>query len=124
MISCFDFTQTPLPKTILPTHCTFPNEVEESKEMKLPDKLILNQNFPNPFNSSTTIDFVLPKSDYVTLKIYDELGREIRTIINNIYLNAGYYPIRFEAGNLASGVYYYRLITKDYKEEKKMVILK
>lgn len=124
IISCFDFNQIPLPKTILPTHCTFPNEVEENEEMKLPDKLVLNQNFPNPFNSSTTIDFILPKSDYVTLKIYDELGREIRTIINNVYLNAGYYPVRFEAENLASGVYYYRLITRDYKEEKKMVILK
>jgi len=90
----------------------------------LPDKLILNQNFPNPFNSSTTIDFVLPKSDYVTLKVYDELGKEVITLIDNAYLNAGYYPVRFEAGNLASGVYYYRLITKDYKEEKKMVILK
>lgn len=124
LLSCFDFSQSPLPKTILPTHCTLPNEVEEGEDLPLPDKLVLNQNFPNPFNSTTTIDFIIPKSDYVTLKVYDELGREVKTIINNVYLNAGYYPVRFEAGNLASGVYYYRMITGKYKDEKKMVLIK
>lgn len=124
ILSCFDFTQARLPKIILPTHCTFPNEIEETEKFILPDKLVLNQNFPNPFNSSTTIDFILPKSDYVTLKIYDELGKEVQTLINNIYLNSGYYPVKFEAGNLASGVYYYRLTAGNLKEERKMVILK
>jgi phospholipase C len=125
MISCFDFNQTPLPKTILPVHCTVPTDVDdEAESVMFPDKLILNQNFPNPFNSTTTIDFVIPKSGNVSLKVYDELGREVRTIIDNMFLNAGYYPVRFEAKNLASGTYIYRMISGSYREERKMVLLK
>jgi len=125
MISCFDFNQTPLPKTFLSLHCTVPDDVDELEDAPLlPDKIILNQNFPNPFNASTTIDFIIPKSGNVTLKVYDLMGREVATIINNMYLQTGYYPVIFEANNLASGTYIYRITLDNFIEEKKMVLMK
>ena len=125
IISCFDFNQTPLPKTFLPLRCTAVNNVNQPQGVQeLPDKIILSQNFPNPFNSTTTIDFVLPKAGNVTLKVYDLMGREVATIINNAFLQSGNYNIRFEPQNLASGTYIYRIISDDFAEEKKMVLLK
>ena len=126
MISCFDFNQTPLPKTFLPLNCTVPDEIDEVDDdvPPLPDRIILNQNFPNPFNSSTTIDFILPRAGNVSLKVYDLMGREVATIIDNMHLQAGYYPVRFEPQNISSGTYIYRMTFEDFTEDRKMVLMK
>ncbi len=94
---------------------------EESS--RIPEKFSLSQNYPNPFNPSTDISFSVPQSGEVTLKIYDLLGREVATLINK-ELNAGTYSTKFEAGNLASGVYIYRLSARNFSSTKKMVLLK
>ena len=93
----------------------------------------LSQNYPNPFNPSTTIKFQLPTSGVVTLKIYDILGREVTTLVDE-FKTEGRYEVVFSAiggsasgGNassLASGVYLYRLIVNDYVDVKKMMLLK
>lgn len=83
----------------------------------------LYQNYPNPFNPSTTIKFDLPKQDFVSIKMYDLLGREVNEILKE-NLSAGSYELTFDAGNLSSGVYFYRLKAGDFEDVKKMVLLK
>jgi hypothetical protein len=83
----------------------------------------LEQNYPNPFNPSTKIGFSVPKTDYVDLRVYDILGREIKTLLSE-QLNAGEYEIEFDAKNLASGMYYYRLQSGDNVSVKKMTLVK
>ena len=86
-------------------------------------EFILNQNYPNPFNPSTKIGFSVPKTDYVDLRVYDILGREVKTLLSE-QLNAGEYEIEFDAKNLASGMYYYRLQSGDNVSVKKMTLVK
>ncbi|MBD3386517.1 T9SS type A sorting domain-containing protein [candidate division KSB1 bacterium] len=89
-----------------------------------PQKQELFYNYPNPFNSHTNISFTLPESDYVNLTIYDRLGREIRTLVNE-YKTAGSYSTTFDASNLASGIYYYRLKIGDhFQSTRKMMYLR
>ena len=83
----------------------------------------LNQNYPNPFNPETNISFQLPKSSYVTLKVYNTLGKEVATVIEN-ELASGQHSINFNANNLSSGTYFYQLKTKDFIETRKMIYLK
>ncbi len=83
----------------------------------------LDQNFPNPFNPETIISWQLPVSCYVTLKIYDILGREVSTLVNQ-ELEAGNHRINFDARNLTSGIYFYRLTTSGYTLVKKMILMK
>ncbi len=83
----------------------------------------LNQNYPNPFNPSTKISFSIPTSEFVTLKVYDVLGREVATLVNE-NLNAGSYSYNFDASNLTSGVYLYKLQAGKYSETKKMILSK
>lgn len=83
----------------------------------------LGQNYPNPFNPSTKIKFTIPKTGNVSLKIYDILGREIKTLINK-EMQPGIYDIEFNAVNLPSGVYFYQLKVGSYVETKKMILLK
>ena len=83
----------------------------------------LYQNYPNPFNPSTTIKFDIPKQDFVNIKIYDMLGREVSEILNE-KLNAGSYEVNFEAGSLSSGVYFYRIKAGGFADVKKLVLLK
>ena len=82
----------------------------------------LNQNYPNPFNPSTTIEFNLPKSEYVELKVYNLLGKEVTTLVSK-KLNQGNHTYTFDGKNLASGIYYYQLLSGDYREVKKMILL-
>ncbi|MFH1197475.1 MAG: T9SS type A sorting domain-containing protein [bacterium] len=100
-----------------------------------PSTFGLEQNFPNPFNSSTTIKFAVPTVEtpymaslqHVTLKIYDVLGREVATLLNkeqSAFGGSGYYSVEFNASGLPSGVYFYRLQTNDFSDVKKMIILK
>jgi hypothetical protein len=89
----------------------------------VPNNYILEQNYPNPFNPSTKINFAIPKSGLVTIKIYDILGKEISTLINE-YLSAGNYSVNFNGGNIPSGVYFYRLEANRYITTKKMLMIK
>jgi hypothetical protein len=89
----------------------------------VPVKYDLSQNYPNPFNPSTRIKFALPKNEFVNMKIYDILGKEVASIINE-NLTAGFYEVEFNANNLASGMYFYRLETPSYKDIKKMMLIK
>ena len=97
--------------------------VAENENNNSPVKFYLYQNYPNPFNPATTIKFEIPKSQKIELKIYDVLGREVRTLYNDI-APAGIKTINFNASNLASGVYFYKLVTNNYTSIKKMVLLK
>ncbi|UCC79513.1 MAG: T9SS type A sorting domain-containing protein [Candidatus Zixiibacteriota bacterium] len=89
----------------------------------MPDRFMLLQNYPNPFNAQTTIRFVLPQSQNVLLTVYDLLGRRVEKIIDE-YMQAGVHNINFDASNLSSGVYFYRLEAGDRVETKRMVLLK
>ena len=83
----------------------------------------LAQNFPNPFNPSTNIRFSIPESGLVKLKVYNVMGEEVATLLNE-QKNAGNYEVQFDASRLASGVYFYSIITDNFVSTKKMVLLK
>ena len=89
----------------------------------LPATFDLSQNYPNPFNPSTSISYQLPSSVPVTLTVYDLNGHKVRTLVNGL-LEAGYYTVRFNAGDLPSGVYLYRLTAGNEIVTKKMVLMK
>ncbi len=89
----------------------------------LPTIYSLAQNFPNPFNPSTTIKYTVPQNGPVTIKLYDVTGREVATLVNEVK-TVGSYDLKFNASGLASGVYIYRMIAKDFVSVKKMSILK
>jgi hypothetical protein len=83
----------------------------------------LNQNYPNPFNPSTKINFSIPKNEYTDLRIYDILGREVAVLVSGP-VSAGEYEVEWDAKNLASGMYYYRLKTRENVAVKKMTLVK
>jgi hypothetical protein len=89
-----------------------------------PDVFSLTQNYPNPFNPSTEITYTLNGSSNVRLSVYDLLGREVAILVNNERKTAGKYEVIFNALNLSSGIYFYKLQTRSYVETKKMVLLK
>ena len=87
------------------------------------DEFDLSQNYPNPFNPSTTIHFIIPANGFVTLKVYDLLGNEVATLVNE-EKPAGSYEVEFNANGLSSGMYLYTLQTGSYIETKKMILMK
>ena len=87
------------------------------------DEFTLQQNYPNPFNPSTQIKFSVPQTSDVKVIVTDILGREVSTLVND-NLSAGNYSINFNASNLASGIYFYSLITDNFKQSKKMILMK
>ena len=100
---------------------------KESTNSLIPQTYQLYQNYPNPFNPTTKIAFDLPKDAKVKLVIYDILGREMKTLVNNEFRSAGKYIIEFNGSNMASGVYFARILVNDGKDfiaVKKMVYLK
>jgi N-acetylneuraminic acid mutarotase len=86
-------------------------------------KFSLSQNYPNPFNPATTIRYSLPVREYVTLKVYDCLGKEVTTLVNG-YANAGNHSVTFDASRFSSGLYFYKLQAGDRIETRKMLVIK
>ncbi|MBK6876532.1 MAG: T9SS type A sorting domain-containing protein [Ignavibacteria bacterium] len=89
----------------------------------VPENFSLAQNYPNPFNPSTTIVYGVPENGPVTLKIYDNLGREVSTLVNESK-TAGFYTATFSAAELSSGVYFYKLESGKFVSVKRMVLMK
>ena len=90
---------------------------------ELPSEFSLEQNYPNPFNPMTSIGLRIADFGFVSLKVFDVTGREVAVLVNED-LNAGTYKIYFDASNLATGVYFYRMQTKDFTQTKKMLLIK
>ena len=93
------------------------------KDRALPTAFALDQNYPNPFNPATTIDFALPKDARVTLQVYNVLGQQVATLVDEVR-QAGYHSVQFNAGQLASGLYIYRIAAGDVTMVKKMMLTK
>jgi len=91
--------------------------------VNIPDKYSLFQNYPNPFNPETTIEFHLPQSGFTTLKVFDILGNEIITLVNE-ELSAGKYTRTISGTTLSSGIYFYRLSSGNFSETNKCILLK
>jgi hypothetical protein len=95
----------------------------ESGSAQIPAKYELRQNFPNPVNPTTTISFDIPTRSIVSLKIFDMLGREVSTLVYG-EMQAGRYTRQWNAANLASGVYFYRLSAGSFVQTKKLLLVK
>jgi hypothetical protein len=98
-------------------------DIENFNEDLLPAAYSLGQNYPNPFNPSTIINYQVKDDCFVSLKIYDLLGRKVATLVNE-NKKAGYYNINYNAENISSGVYFYRLETNNFIDTKKMILLR
>ena len=94
-----------------------------NKLIAKPDKFFISNAYPNPFNPSTTIRYEIPKETYVTIKIFDVLGREVATLLNTEQ-KAGEYEVEWNAKNFASGVYFYQVKAGDFMAAKKMLLIK
>ena len=95
----------------------------EGDQKNIPYKFMLNQNYPNPFNPSTKISYSIPEQSYVNLKVYDVLGREVATLADGEHVQ-GNYKFEFDASNLTSGVYFYRIQAGSFIDTKKMILLR
>ena len=100
---------------------TEPTSVKHEKEQ--PTEFKLSQNYPNPFNPTSKIEYSIPQTAFVTLKVYDILGKEIATLVNEEKL-AGNYEVNFNGNRLSSGIYFYKIQAGGYSSMKKMVLLK
>ncbi len=94
-----------------------------SSQLELPKSFALSQNYPNPFNPTTSIKYSVPKQTLVKLVVYDLLGREVAVLVNTMK-QPGSYEANFDASNLASGAYFYRIEAGDFTDVKKMVLIK
>jgi len=97
--------------------------ISREETINLPSEYELSQNYPNPFNPSTEINFSIPVSANTTLAVYNVLGQKVATLVNE-KLSAGSYKYQFDASNLSSGIYFYKLQSDDYSQVRKMMLLK
>jgi len=97
--------------------------VNVENDEELPTEFSLSQNYPNPFNPSTTIEFTVPSNSNITITLYDVLGKAVGEIVSGNF-NQGKYKVNFNASHLSSGVYLYKLISDDFVDTKKLMILK
>jgi hypothetical protein len=97
--------------------------IEPKKKVTLIPEFVLNQNFPNPFNPTTTISYNLPKQCNTTIKIYNSTGQLMKTLVNKVQ-QAGEHSVVWNAMNISSGLYFYRIIAGDYISTKKCILLK
>ena len=89
----------------------------------IPSDFQLSQNFPNPFNPSTTINFSIPEESFISLKIFNSLGEEVETLVAQ-ELNTGNYKYNWNADGLTSGIYFYKIEAGEFVSTKKMILLK
>jgi hypothetical protein len=101
----------------------FVTSVDKENDL-VPEQFYLGQNYPNPFNPSTQIKFGITEAGNIDLRVYDILGSEVAVVVNNQYMTAGSYSVRFDASNLASGVYVYKLTAGANTVSRKMQLLK
>ena len=94
----------------------------EDSDSELPEEFSLEQNYPNPFNPSTKIEFRVASSEFVQLKIYDVLGQEVATLVNEVKA-PGIYQVTWNATGLGSGVYLYRLTAGSFSDVRKLVVV-
>jgi hypothetical protein len=122
---CTQITNASPTYTTLPNICLIitPTTGTENNMSEIPKVYSLAQNYPNPFNPVTKINFAIPKQGFVSLKVYDVLGREVSTLVNEIK-QAGTYSIDFDASYLSSGVYFYRIEAGEFEDVKRMVVVK
>jgi len=118
-VICSDTASSIKDSAIVHIHST---GVESEKE-SVQKKFVLQQNYPNPFNATTIVEFSIPSDNNVEIKVFDFLGREITTILNE-FKKEGNHKIRFNEGNLTSGVYFYTIKSGMYSEMKKMILVK
>jgi hypothetical protein len=120
---CFDITTGNL-QALRPNIClSLTPTTGIGNHNSAPVKYSLSQNYPNPFNPGTRINYSIPKAGMVSLNVYDMLGRQVSSLVNE-YKTAGSYIVEFNASNLSSGVYYYKLVSGDFSEFKKMTLIK
>ncbi len=100
-----------------------PTAINSRPENNLPRRFYLEQNYPNPFNPVTRIKYSVPKTSYLTIKVYDVMGREVATVFDGVQ-QAGNYTAILDGSNLTSGIYFYKMETNGFVETKKMVFLK
>jgi hypothetical protein len=113
------------------TFCNAPADVEMEVNLETPKEFSLSQNYPNPFNPSTIISFGIPEQEFVSLKVFDILGRQVEVLMNEVKA-AGYYDVNFNASKLPSGIYIYEIRADNlsvssghsFVETKKMILLK
>jgi photosystem II stability/assembly factor-like uncharacterized protein len=108
-------------RTIVPAYAKIPNGIH--LDHSLPRAFILVQNYPNPFNPSTTIRYGVPHRSHVTLMVFNPLGQTIAELVNGD-IDAGFHEVQFNATNLASGVYFYRLQTGDFSQTRKLCVIR
>lgn len=97
--------------------------VNVNEQIDLPATYALHQNYPNPFNPSTTIEYEIPKESFVTLKVFNLLGQEVATLVDETK-QAGRYEVKFNGLSLSSGVYFYKIRSKDFIETKKLILVR
>jgi hypothetical protein len=121
---CVDIT-TGTVQTTRPNTCFVTQLINGEKNVNnnIPEKFSLSQNYPNPFNPVTKIKYTVPKNSFVTLKVFDIIGREIRTLVNE-EKSPGEYIIDFDASNLPSGVYFYKIFSDKFSDVKRMILVK
>ena len=98
------------------------SDVEKEND-KIPNEYTLHQNFPNPFNPSTTISFSIPEEEFVSLKVFNTLGEEITELLNETK-SAGNYSVLFNAEELPSGIYFYKIAAGNFFQTRKMMLVK
>ena len=126
-----DASGKPLTKKVLTGSGTVQLQIKESTQLvlkvqanEIPTKFALHQNFPNPFNPTTAITFDLPVTSKVTLKIFNILGQEIATLLDQVEFNAGEQTVHVDASKMTSGVYFYQLEAGSFVSVKKMVLVR
>ena len=100
-----------------------PVSVEDENTLQAPVSFNLYQNYPNPFNPSTSIQYAISSKQFIALKVYDLLGREVATLVDE-YKAAGSYEVKFDATQFSSGIYFYKLQAGSFAETKKMILLR
>ena len=99
------------------------SETDINDGMAVPEEFSLSQNYPNPFNPSTRIEFAIPTSGTVIIKVFNSLGKEVAKLVNE-EMRAGNHSVNFNATNLSSGIYFYRILASDFSQTNKMLLLR